>query len=52
MDNGENSIATLKPKGIRIASINVNSIISNQRRASLTDFLKAESPDILLKGGK
>lgn len=35
-------------KSLKIASINVNSIITNQRRASLLEFINENNPDIAL----
>lgn len=37
-----------KLKKLKILSINVNSIITNQRRASLLNIMKSQQPDILL----
>lgn len=33
-------------KNLNIASINVNSLIFNERRASLTEFLDLHNPDV------
>lgn len=34
-------------KKLKIISINVNSIVKNQRRASLMQLIKAQNPDII-----
>ena len=45
--NGENKI---KIKKLKMVAINVNSIIQNQRRGSLLNFLKKNDPDIAALG--
>lgn len=56
MANTNNSVHTSHTvklnsiQNIKIISINVNSIIKNQRRASLLNLIKKENPDIVLLG--
>ena len=46
--NGINVIQNITLKSMKIISINVNSIITNQRQASLLKFINRYNPDILL----
>ena len=38
---------TLKMNKLKMISVNVDSIITNQRRNSLSNFLKIHNPDIV-----
>lgn len=54
MDNSTNSSINnnkfRNSKKLKIIAVNVNSIITNQRRASLTSMTKKEKPDLILLG--
>lgn len=39
--------ATINVAKLKLLSINVNSIVTNQRRASLTNILKLQNPDVV-----
>jgi len=51
-NTNKNQINTNKEilKKIKIIAINVNSIIKNQRRASLMNIINQQNPDIILLG--
>lgn len=41
-------IIIIRPQTLNILEINVNSIISNEKRASLSEHLKRHKPDVIL----
>lgn len=49
-ENDQNLIHTKTINKLKIIAVNVNSIITNQRRASLMDMTKKENPDLILLG--
>lgn len=43
-----NPSGTVSHNTLKIIEINVNSLITNERRASLADFLETHNPDVVL----